>query len=32
MTLAELRARLDDPEWPFVPDGRQFAEEWFARG
>ena len=31
MSLAELRARLDDPEWSFVPDGRQFAEEWFAR-
>ena len=31
MPLAELRARLGDPSWPFVPDGRQFAEEWFAR-
>ncbi|WP_182543522.1 NUDIX domain-containing protein [Halosaccharopolyspora lacisalsi] len=28
--LDELRHRLDDPEWPFVPDGRQFIEEWFA--
>lgn len=30
MGLHELRARLADPEWPFVPDGRQFVEEWFA--
>lgn len=30
MPLDELRTRLDDPGWPFVPDGRQFAEEWFA--
>ena len=22
MTSAELRARLADPDWPFVPDGR----------
>jgi 8-oxo-dGTP pyrophosphatase MutT (NUDIX family) len=32
MPLAELRERLSDPQWPFVPDGRQFVEEWFARG
>lgn len=31
MSLDELRARLRDPQWPFVPDGRQFIEEWFAR-
>ncbi|MEV0083498.1 NUDIX domain-containing protein [Saccharopolyspora sp. NPDC050642] len=31
MPLGELRERLNDPGWPFVPDGRQFAEEWFAR-
>ncbi|GAA2807174.1 NUDIX domain-containing protein [Saccharopolyspora taberi] len=31
MPLAELRERLSDPRWPFVPDGRQFIEEWFAR-
>jgi 8-oxo-dGTP pyrophosphatase MutT (NUDIX family) len=29
MTLTELRERLADPGWPFVPDGRQFLEEWF---
>jgi isopentenyldiphosphate isomerase len=29
MTLAELRERLSDPAWPFVPDGRQFIERWF---
>ncbi|MER7011358.1 NUDIX domain-containing protein [Saccharopolyspora sp. NPDC000359] len=31
MPLPELRRRLDDPTWPFVPDGRKFALEWFAR-
>lgn len=31
MSLVDLRARLADPEWPFVPDGRQFVDEWFAR-
>ncbi|MCI2418460.1 NUDIX domain-containing protein [Saccharopolyspora sp. K220] len=31
MPLSELRERLSDPHWPFVPDGRQFIEEWFAR-
>lgn len=31
MTLAELRARLSDLSWPFVPDGRQFIQRWFAR-
>lgn len=31
MPLTELRARLDDPAWPFVPDGQQFIKEWFAR-
>jgi hypothetical protein len=31
VTLAELRARLDDPvAWPFVPDGRVGIERWFA--
>ncbi|WP_244515692.1 NUDIX hydrolase [Actinopolyspora xinjiangensis] len=29
MPLAELRERTGDPDWPFVPDGRQFATEWF---
>ncbi|GAA4868591.1 NUDIX domain-containing protein [Saccharopolyspora cebuensis] len=32
MGLAELRERLADPAWPFVPDGRRLVEEWFARG
>jgi 8-oxo-dGTP pyrophosphatase MutT (NUDIX family) len=31
MTLRELRRRLADPRWPFVPDGRRCIEEWFAR-
>jgi 8-oxo-dGTP pyrophosphatase MutT (NUDIX family) len=31
MALAELRARLADPSWPFVPDGRMLVERWFAR-
>lgn len=31
MTLAELRERLNDVSWPFVPDGRQFIRRWFAR-
>jgi 8-oxo-dGTP pyrophosphatase MutT (NUDIX family) len=30
MPLPELRARLDDPSWPFVPDGRMLVERWFA--
>lgn len=28
MTLPELRRRVRDPDW--VPDGRQFIEQWFA--
>jgi 8-oxo-dGTP pyrophosphatase MutT (NUDIX family) len=31
MPLEQLRAKLADPDWSFVPDGRQFAAEWFAR-
>ncbi|GAA0514424.1 NUDIX hydrolase [Saccharopolyspora subtropica] len=31
MPLPELRERLRDPSWPFVPDARQFVQEWFAR-
>ena len=31
MPLEELRARLRDPSWPFVPDGRMLVEHWFAR-
>ena len=30
MRLAELRARLADPTWGFVPDGRMLVERWFA--
>lgn len=30
MTLTDLRTRLSDRSWPFVPDGRQFIERWFA--
>ncbi|WP_338051579.1 NUDIX domain-containing protein [Pseudonocardia acidicola] len=30
MGLGELRARLADPDWPFVPDGRLLIERWFA--
>jgi 8-oxo-dGTP pyrophosphatase MutT (NUDIX family) len=30
MPVAQLRARLADPAWPFVPDGRMLAERWFA--
>ena len=30
MPVAELRARLADPAWPFVPDGRMLVERWFA--
>jgi hypothetical protein len=32
MTPEELRARLADPDWPFVPDGRALVERWFAEG
>ena len=32
MTPAELQARLADPAWPFVPDGRVLLERWFAAG
>ncbi|MHA6794690.1 NUDIX domain-containing protein [Pseudonocardia bannensis] len=30
MDLDELRARLADPDWPFVPDGRALIERWFS--
>jgi 8-oxo-dGTP pyrophosphatase MutT (NUDIX family) len=30
MTPDELRARLADPTWPFVPDGRALIERWFT--
>ncbi len=32
MELAELRARLTDPGWPFVPDGRALLEHWLTGG
>ena len=32
MTPAELQARLADPDWPFVPDGRSLLQRWFAAG
>jgi 8-oxo-dGTP pyrophosphatase MutT (NUDIX family) len=31
MSLTDLHSHLNNPRWPFVPDGRQFIEEWFAR-
>lgn len=31
LTFDELRARLADPAWPFVPDGRMAIEQWFRR-
>ncbi len=31
MPLEQLRRHLDGPHLPFVPDGRQFLEEWFQR-
>jgi isopentenyldiphosphate isomerase len=30
LTPAELRDRLADPSWPFVPDGRALIEPWLA--
>ena len=30
MRLVELRERLADPTWGFVPDGRMLIERWFA--
>lgn len=32
MEIDELRERLADPSWPFVPDGRAAAERWLDRG
>ena len=31
MPVGELRARLRDPAWPFVPDGRTLVGHWFAQ-
>ncbi len=30
MGIDELRARLADPSWPFVPDGRAAAMRWLS--
>jgi 8-oxo-dGTP pyrophosphatase MutT (NUDIX family) len=30
LTVAELTARLADPGWPFVPDGRTAIARWLA--
>jgi isopentenyldiphosphate isomerase len=30
LTVDELRTRLADPNWPFVPDGRALVERWLA--
>ena len=32
MTVDELRLRLADPDWPFVPDGRTLVEHWLDTG
>ena len=32
MTVADLRAHLADPSWPFVPDGRALVEALLADG
>lgn len=32
MSLDELRVFTEDPESPFVPDGRHAIREWFRRG
>ena len=31
MTPGELRERLDDPTWPFVPDGRVLVDRLFTQ-
>jgi 8-oxo-dGTP pyrophosphatase MutT (NUDIX family) len=31
VTLDELRTWVDDPDSPFVPDGRLAAQDWFRR-
>lgn len=30
ITLAALRGRVADPDWPLVPDGRAAIKRWFA--
>jgi 8-oxo-dGTP pyrophosphatase MutT (NUDIX family) len=32
LTVDQLRARLADPDWPFVPDGRALVERWLDEG
>lgn len=32
MAVEELRERLADPSWPFVPDGRAAARRWLSAG
>jgi 8-oxo-dGTP pyrophosphatase MutT (NUDIX family) len=32
MTVDELRHRLADPAWPFVPDGRALVVRWLGDG
>ncbi|WP_285748279.1 NUDIX domain-containing protein [Lentzea sp. NBRC 105346] len=32
MPFEELKAKLADPGWPMVPDGRAIALEWLRRG
>ncbi|GGU86770.1 NUDIX hydrolase [Lentzea flava] len=31
MDLDELRVRIDDPDWPLVPDGRAIGREWLRQ-
>jgi 8-oxo-dGTP pyrophosphatase MutT (NUDIX family) len=31
MDLAELRVKIEDPDWPLVPDGRVIGREWLRR-
>lgn len=31
MELDELRSRIGDPSWAFVPDGREVARRWLGR-
>ncbi len=30
LTIDDLVARLDDAQWPFVPDGRHFFQRWVS--
>lgn len=32
MPFDELKAKIEDPEWPMVPDGRAISREWLRRG